>query len=432
MESKEDIIDIPKWMRLDNAATIYPYTITKKYAATFRLSITLNEKIDVIILKKALKKVLKRIPSFSYRIRKGLFWYYLSYLEGAPDILEDVRNPMCNSHFKDNKHFMFKVRYHGSRIAIEIFHSLTDGMGAITFLLTLTSEYLKLKYKINIPNNSFILNTKEKPKKEEFEDSFKKVARNRGKLEKEKPAYHVSGIQEEGHIVNIITGKIPIDNLKSVSKKYNCTITEFLAAIMILSIQEIQEKEKSKRRRNKPIKLSIPVNLRPFYNSKTLRNFSSYVNVGIDSQYGHYSLEEIIIQVKNQMGMMITEKKLNAKLTGNVKIENNKLIGIIPAFIKKYILSIGEKMMGDRYCSSNLSNLGNISLPNEMVPYLLDMNVMVGRSKGKPNSAACIGYNNNLYISFSRKIKEPITEKLFFTKLVEMNIPVEIESNQGR
>ncbi len=432
MEQKEDISDIPKWMRLDNAAIIYPYTITKKYSAIFRLSITLNEKIDTIILEKALKRVLKRMPSFSYRLRKGLFWYYLSYIKENPPILEDVRNPMCNSNFKDNKHFMFKIRYHGSRIALETFHSLTDGMGAITFLLTLSSEYLKLKHKISIPSSEYILNTKEKPKKEEFEDSFKKVARNKGKLEKEKPAYHVLGTLEENHIVNIITGKIPIDNLKNISRKYNCTITEFLASIMILSIQEIQEIDKSKRNRKKQIKISIPVNLRTIYNSKTLRNFSSYVNVGIDSQYGHYSLEEIIVQVKNQMGMMITEKKLNAKLTGNVKIENNKLVGIIPIFIKKYILSIGEKMMGDRYCSSNLSNLGNITLPKEMIPYVLDMNVIVGRSKGKPNSASCIGYNNNLYISFSRKIKEPIMERIFFTKLIKMNIPVEIESNQGR
>lgn len=424
--------DIPKWMKLDNAATIYPSTITRKFSSMFRLTITLNERIDPIILSKALKNVLKRIPSFSYRLKKGLFWYYLSYIDDIPDIQEDVLNPMFRIRWKDNKHFMFRIRYHESRIAIEIFHALTDGMGGITFLLTLTGEYLRLKNKCKIKYTSLILDTSEKPHIEEYEDSFKKFARNVGGLEREKPAYHIVGKIVESHILHIITGTIPIDKLKKISKEYGATITEFIASLMILSIQEIQEKDRSNNRRNKPVKISIPVNLRKYYSSITLRNFSSYVNVGIESKYGHYTFEEILIQVKSQMGMMVTEKRLNAKLTGNVKAEKNKFIRVIPIFIKKYVLSISEKLMGDRYCSSTLSNLGNIDLPEPMNKYINKMNILIGRSRGKSGSASCISYNNNLYITFSRRIEESDFERLFFTKLIEMGIPVEIESNQGR
>jgi NRPS condensation-like uncharacterized protein len=435
MEQKEDITNInsiPKWMRLDNAATIYPSTITRKYAAIFRLSITLTEKIDKVVLTKALNTVLKRIPSFSYRLRHGLFWYYLTHIEGTPSIQDDVLNPMGRINFKENKHFMFRIRCHGSRISIEIFHALADGMGGMTFLLTLIAEYLRLKYKIKIEYSDMILDPKELPKQEEYEDSFKKVARNIGSLEHDKPAYHMTGTLEEGHLVNLITGTVPIEELKNVSKKYNSTITEFLTSILIDSIQDIQKKDRAKRKRTKPIKISIPVNLRNIYHSKTLRNFSSYVNVGIDSEYGHYSLEEIITQVKNQMGMMITEKNLNAKLTGNVNAEKNKLVRCVPIFIKKYILTIGAKLLGDRYCSSTLSNIGNITLPKSMMEYVTKMGAMAGRSKGNPGAAVCIGYNSNLYITFSRKIRESEIERLFFSKLVDMGIPVEIESNQRR
>lgn len=424
--------EILKWMRLDNAALIYPSTITKKYSGLFRLNITLDEKIDNKILSEALHNVLKRIPSFSYRLRHGLFWYYLSHIEGAPDIKEDVLNPMVRINFKKNKYFMFRIRSYDKRISIEVFHALADGLGGMTFLLTLTGEYLRLKHNIKIEYSDLVLNPKDKPKEEEYEDSFKKVAKNIGYLPKEDVAYKLRGTQEEGHIVNLITGTIPIVDLKKVSKSYNCTITEFLVSVLIDAIQEIQSKEKSKRKRNKPIKVSVPVNLRKIYNSKTLRNFSSYVNVGIESKYGYYSFDEIVNQVKHQMGLMITEKKLNAKLTGNVQAEKNTLIRVIPMFIKKYVLNIATRLMGDRYCTTTLSNLGNIELPKSMEDYVKKISVMVGRSKGNSGSAICVGYKDNLYITFSRKICESELERLFFTRLINMDIPVEIESNQRR
>ena len=57
------------WMRLDNAALIYPPSIKKKYAAMFRLTITFTEKIDIDILRIALSNTLVRLPSFSFRLK---------------------------------------------------------------------------------------------------------------------------------------------------------------------------------------------------------------------------------------------------------------------------------------------------------------------------------------------------------------------------
>lgn len=67
---------IPSLIRLDNAGTLYPCTLYKKYAAMFRMTITLKEKNDSEILQKALNTVIKRFPSFRYELRQGIFWYY--------------------------------------------------------------------------------------------------------------------------------------------------------------------------------------------------------------------------------------------------------------------------------------------------------------------------------------------------------------------
>ncbi len=420
---------IPSWIKLDNAATIYPSTLSKKFASMFRVTITLKENIEKYYLEKALSNIMKRFPTFSYRLKEGLFWCYFRHIDGLPPIEEDYQNPMLRINFRKNKHFMFRVRYFKKRIAIEYFHALTDGMGGITFLLTLTNEYLRLKKNIKVEYNDLILNPKDRPKKDEIKDSFYKYSRGIGGLVKERPAYHQRGTMEENHILNVITGIVSTDKLKALAHQYNSTLTEFIVSLMILSLQEINNNQKKKSK--KPIKISVPINLRKYYPTKTLRNFSSYINVGIEPKYGSYSLEEIVDEVKTQIHLLSREKRINAKISGNTNLSKNYLIRLIPMFIKKHIMSLIERLMGDRYCSSTFSNLGLINLPQNMEDYVKELGFMIGRSRVKPGSCACVGYKNNLYISFTRKIKETDLERLFFTKLVEFNIPVTIESNEG-
>ena len=131
------------------------------------------------------------------------------------------------------------------------------------------------------------------------------------------------------------------------------------------------------------------------------------------------------------MNLKKKKKRLNAKITENVKLSKNIFVRLIPMILKKHILSIGEKLYGDRYVTSTMSNLGLVNIPDELTEYIKDLGFIIGRSRNKPGSGSCIGYNGNLYITFSRKIKETEFEKLFFRKLVEMDIPVEIESNEG-
>ncbi|NLD52093.1 MAG: hypothetical protein GX650_04275, partial [Clostridiales bacterium] len=92
----------PTWLKLDNAAKIYPATRSSRWMAVFRLSVTLGEEIDRALLQQALVSTLKRIPSFGYRLRRGLFWYYLDSHGGQPAIQEDAANPLTGFDLKQN------------------------------------------------------------------------------------------------------------------------------------------------------------------------------------------------------------------------------------------------------------------------------------------------------------------------------------------
>lgn len=416
------------WLKLDNAALIYPATLNRKIATMFRFTVALTEEVDTYILQESLNNVMKRFPTFNYSIKEGFFWFYLNFINDSPKIGQDYQNPMVRIHWKDNKNYMFRVRFYCNRIAVEFFHALTDGTGGLTFIMTLVGEYLRLKYSISLKYNSLVLNPNDKASNKEIEDCFLKYAGKTGKMDKEEKAYHIKGIEENANIINIITGKINIAKLKEICSKYNATITEFLSALIVESIEEMARKDNISK--SVPIKVSVPVNLRKVFNTNTFRNFSSYVNIGICSNKNGHAFEEIVEVIKRQMKEMTTKKKMTEKISANVNLANNFVIRIIPLFIKKRIMSIVENRVGDGYVSTTLSNVGLIKLPKEMEKYITDVNFILGKSKGKSGSIGAIGYKDTLYISFSRKIKEAEFERLFFTKLVKMGLEVEIESNR--
>ncbi len=409
------------WIKLDNAATIYPAILKRKYAPLFRLTITLSEEVDKDILSESLNYILKRFPTFTYTLKEGFFWCYLEKIKTNPKIEKDSVNPMIRRDF--DKKYLFRIRVYKKRIAIEYFHALTDGTGGITFLLSLTSEYLHRKYKMRKEYTPLILNIEDTPSDDECNDAFLKYANRKGALDHEKRAFHLSGTKINDNMINIITGILDTNEVKKIAKKHNATITEYITAVLLLNLQKMSNNTK------KEIKVSIPINLRNLYDTKTLRNFSSYVNIGITNEK-EYELDEIVKIVKKQLKEKTKEEKLNAKITGNVKLMKNFFIRRIPMFIKKHIMSFIESVMGDGYITTTLSNLGNIELPNNMKKYVTDMNFILGKSRGKTHGTTMVGYNNKLYITFSRNIKESELERLFFTTLSKEGLDILIESNR--
>ena len=83
-----------RWVRLDNAAKIYPAARRKNWSNVFRQSVTLRDEVDTDVLKAALNVTVKRFPSIAARLRKGAFWYYLQQVESTPEIREEYSYPL--------------------------------------------------------------------------------------------------------------------------------------------------------------------------------------------------------------------------------------------------------------------------------------------------------------------------------------------------
>jgi NRPS condensation-like uncharacterized protein len=361
-------------------------------------------------------------------LKAGLFWYYFYNNTQTPKVMEDAVNPCIRLYTKESDGYLWRVRAHDKRISLEVFHSVSDGYGGITFLKTLTAQYLMLKG-IPVPSTHGVLDVNEAPAAEESEDSFIKHYNKKAvKSWKEARAYQIKGTKEPTHTLNIIRGIVSVNEMKAAAKRYGVSITDFLVGVYMYTLYTRQIKESP--RKILPVKVSVPVNLRGFFNSATLRNFSSYVNPEINANWGTYTFEEILGIVHHYLRSELTQKNLTAKMSKNVKAEKSIFVRMMPLFIKNVVISMIFHMAGESRVSSAFSNIGVIDMPSEMAAHVDRFDVMLGALRYNSVNCAACAYGDMLTICFSSTIKETHVEKEFFTFLVKMGIHVKIESNR--
>ena len=417
------------WMRLDNAAKIYPAARRKNWSNVFRLSMTLNEEIDPITLQSALDVTARRFPSISVRIRRGMFWYYLEEIRNAPRVVPDSSYPLTRMPFDDIRKCAFRVLYYKKRISVEFFHALTDGNGGLIFLKTLVAEYLEQRYGAVIPCEKGVFDRLEPPKDSELEDSFLKNAGGKRMSRKEEPAFHLEGTPETDGYKNIITGIIDTNQLLALSRARGVSLTVFLTAVMMRAICNIQARAVPNVSKRKAVKVLIPVNLRKFFPSESLRNFVLYVTPGIDPSLGDYTFEEILKTVQSQMNFELTAKRMRMRIAKNVHSEEILLLKLMPLFIKNVAMKAVFNMIGERASCLTMSNLGEVTIPEEMSRFVQRMDFTLGVQAVAPNNCGVISYGGKLYINFIRDTKEPELEREFFTVLRSFGIVALVESN---
>lgn len=415
------------WFRLDNAAKIFPGQNSNTWSNIFRMSVRLKEDVDKDTLQKALEATLKRIPSFNVRIRQGFFWHYFERNPNTPRVLPDIKNPCYRINFRENNGFLFRVYYHGKNISIDVYHALCDGYGATVFISTLTGEYLRLKG-FKVEYNDFVLNVKDKPKKEEIEDAYLRYADSKVKYNRrDKFVYHAVGTKVPKHMSNFTAGTMSFKELHALSKSYGVTVTEFLATLLLDIHYQKQLREK---RKQKEVSIQIPVNLRKAFPSKTLRNFVLCLRVKIDPNLGEYTFEELLRTVSLQLRLANDPKLTNSMMTQNLKLERNPFTKYLPLPIKDLGVAVSFIITGEQTTTSLLSNIGPVLLPESVGEHVEKIALFTGA--GKLNGARCgvISHGDVLVFTFSNCYEDRDIEREFFTRLVKMGIHVKIESNR--
>lgn len=412
------------WDKLDNTANLFPVIATQELTNVYRISVTLTEEIDRMVLQTALNKILPQFSVFRMRLRMGIFWYYFEEnTRPAPIVREEYTSPSTYIDKSRNNHYMFRVTYYKCRINLEVFHALTDGAGGITFLTELVYQYLRLKHpeilqydKDKISSGIFLDN----------EDSYvKNFKKGHPKVYKTERALTLQGEKLPSGTMGMVHGYLPVNELKAAGKKYNMTINQYIVGVFVYAVYKEYLKERPSKL---PISCCVPVNLRPYYDSHTMKNFFAMVSAVLRPEKEHYTLEEVLQIVKDSLNEQITPENLNNIMSYNVSNEMNWVLRAVPLFVKnafmKWIYGTST-----RATTATVTNIGNIVLKEPYKKYVEHFYPTLSMSKGQNIKVAICSYNGMLTVNFSSSIEDLSVQKRFFQIIAKDGVSVAVESN---
>lgn len=426
--------NIKNWYKLDNAGTLYSSIASSRLSTVYRMTAVLKEVVLEKPLQEALDRIMPRFPYFNVTLKRGLFWYYYEHSDKRPRVEKESHYPCHPIHQKKGV-FPFRVLYYEKCIHLEISHSICDGAGGLIFFKALLSAYFMQKDQITVTNTPDMIDLDSTVEMEEYEDAFKRYyQKNVPPPEKGRKAWHFPfPLLTKGQYL-VLTGTMPADKMVALAKAHQCTLTQWITALYFESIQEYLLKEKSQKGKTDAvpavIAINIPVDLRSFYETKTLRNFFISLNPAIDLRLGAYTRQEIIDQIKGYMALYTNRKTISRYISRNVWNQQFLLLRVIPLWVKRLVMPVIYHRYGERAYTSSISNLGKISLPEEIRDQVEAIQMFPPPSAGNKLKIVMATYENNLCISFGKTVAEKVIERIFFTKIRKMGIPVKIEGNQ--
>jgi NRPS condensation-like uncharacterized protein len=417
------------WLKLDNAAKLFPAIMSGELTSVFRITAFLRKPVKYSAIKEAVEITSKRFPYYSVSLGSGLFWYYLEYNKQLPRIQTEEKIPCTAFAAKRRNEPLYRILVKENRISVEFIHILTDGGGAFEYLKSLLYTYFRLTGNIIGSSEGIIL--PESPiTEDEMEDGYKRFFKKSipppGKLTK---AWHVPFRLNEKPRLKVIRSEISLDKLLEVARSYSVSVTEYLVSVYLFTLQKLylEEKEKVKKQKRGVLRIEVPVNLRKKFPSKTMRNFSLFVLPEIDLRLGVYAFDEILRIVAFQLQTGADIKQITRFLSQNVGHEKSPFIRLLPLFIKSMAISAVYRRLGSNQCSGIMTNLGLVRLPEQMEDLIESLEVV----PTPPNthvkiSCAMVTFKNHLRLDFGNISGSTRFEMHFLKHLTESGINVKI------
>ena len=422
---------MPPWYRLDNAGKLYPSLTGSRRTTVFRISADLSAPIHVGRLQEALDRLMPRFPYYKVHLKRGIFWYSLESTSHEPGVERDSRYPCMRYPLKQRGIFLFRVRSWRNRVAVEMSHVLSDGTGGLIFFKSLIAEYLHLSGVPRLDCGDLPI-PGETPRPGEDEDAFRIYGNpalpSPAGLEK---AFRLPLSLERAGLYRVTTGIMPAEVLKSRAREYGSSVSEFLTAVILDAfIRMIADMPEGVR--NKviaPVRINVPVNLRRFWDTPTMRNFFVSIEPEIDPRLGEWSFEEILERTRSYMAIETDKRHLAARMARNVRGERNPMARLLPLTVKDLFLPRLYSALASNIYSSGLSNLGRVEMPGHLRSYVRRFDFIPPPAMDEKIKAAVIGWDDKVHMSFGRLIRPAITELYVFRSLVGFGIPVKVESN---
>ncbi len=413
-----------KWDKLDNTAHLFPVIAGESMSNVYRISVTLQEEIQQELLQEALERVLSWFEVFRVRMRYGVFWYYFeTNQKPAPKVKKEYRYPCPFISPNRNRNYLFRVNYYKNRINLEVFHVLTDGMGGITFLRELTYQYLRLSHpELQKKLGDGLCSDTSLNREDSYLKNYRKSHKKGYKTER---AFHVKGEKLAPLELGVMHGYMPMKSVKTACGKYGVSVNEYLVAAFLWSIyQECLHGMPSER----PISSCVPVNLRPYFDSNTIKNFFVIVSAVFHPKKENYTFHEVVQIVAESLRSQINREHLENLFAYNVSNEKNFILRAVPLFLKN--LAIRHVYHSSALANTTtVTNIGNIQVREEYQKYIQSFYALLSMSEGQNIKGTICSYKDTLVFTISSNLADTSIQRGFFRTLSEDGILVQIETN---
>ena len=413
-----------RWDKLDNTALIFPVIAGEGMTNTYRISAELKEEVLPELLQEALDIVLPKFNLFNVRLRMGVFWYFFEENnKPAPRVKEEELFPCRYIQPNKNNSYLFHVSYYKCRINLEVFHVLTDGMGAITFMKELIYQYLRLAHpEIRSQVEDKLSEDTSLNAEDSFEKNYKKKTKRGYTTGK---AYLIKLKKLAKGEFGVMHGRINIPELKEVTKKYGVSINEYLVGVFTWATYvQCLHKAPSKY----PIRIAVPVNLRPYFNSNTTKNFFAMVSAEFHPKEEEYTFEEILDVIQKSLKSQINKENLEELFSVSVSNQKNKFLRMVPLVVKNMVMRLVYNRSALAH-TTTITNVGFIKLDPIYESHVKMFRSFIAMSKGQSLKGTINSYQDTLVFTFSSTFADTSVQKEFFRKIAEEGVTVQIETN---
>lgn len=318
------------WYPLDDAAKIYPMSMTDGWMSVFRLSAYLDAPVEPSLLQLALDLTMPRFPFFATKIKRGVFWHYIDGVKRRFTVQPETELPCAPMNVAAGDSQSFRVLYYGRRVSVELFHILTDGTGGLAFLTALLLAFMT-------------------------------------------EAAHAASDESRGDI----------------------------------SIQ-------------------VPVNMRKFCPSKTLRNFSMYCSVRTPwAEAGE--AERLLPDITRQLSERASETAMRGMLASTAEMV--RLLGRVPLAVKRPAARIAYGFLGERAFTSTLSNLGAAKLPPEVEAHVEKLDFVLGTGERARAACAMVTLKGLALLSVTKLTDDKTFETRLLSLLEGAGVPVKLSGS---
>jgi hypothetical protein len=214
---------------------------------------------------------------------------------------------------------------------------------------------------------------------------------------------------------------MPSSQILPRAKELKVSLTSYLGALWMLAVRD----EMPPRKRNLPVTISLPVNLRNYYPSKTARNFFNSVNVTHVFD-GDITLEELAVEFDTALKSQLTEENVKKQMDTFETMEYVAPVRVVPLFIKQLVVRHFTLKSGKKV-TMTFSNMGVQKPPKALGERIANYS---GFCSTNSIFSTMFGYGENLTLGVSSAYANTAVVKNFVRYLSESGVDITVSATE--